>query len=184
MVFYIIIFFWAVLGVYWFFSIKGNKKAKFSKPNFVAGWTPRLILIAVIILLWASPFFAAKIFTFNIDIKIIGAIICVAGISFAIWARHSLGKNWSEVAQIKESHELITSGPYSIVRHPIYTGIIFALLGSFIADGTLHFLILFVLVTFGMYMRTRVEEKLMTEEFKEEYLEYKKRTKLLIPWIL
>jgi protein-S-isoprenylcysteine O-methyltransferase Ste14 len=108
--------------------------------------------------------------------------ICVLGLTFAVWARHTLGTNWSaDPVEIQESHELVTSGPYSWVRHPIYAGDILALIGTFLADGRLRVLILFVVVTIGMFIRSRMEDKLMAQQFPETYPEYKKRVKALIP---
>lgn len=77
----------------------------------------------------------------------------------------------------------MTAGPYRLVRHPIYGGIIMALLGTFIADGKFRTLLIFGVIALGMFWRTKLEEKLMRQQFPDKYPEYRKRTKSLIPYI-
>lgn len=178
----VIVILWLSLIFYWIVSARGNKKTKYKKTA-VSGWNFRGILIIIFILLWNIPYFSFKFFYPNTAVKIIGVLFCALGIAFAIWARHTLGKNWSSNLEIKEGHELIISGPYKLVRHPIYTGVIFALLGTFIEEASLRILILLVLIALGMYMRSKIEEGLMLKQFPEEYSGYKNKTKALIPWI-
>jgi len=111
----------------------------------------------------------------------VGAVLCVLGIGIAVWARVYLGRNWSPAPALKHGHELVTSGPYTLVRHPIYTGVILAVLGSTLASP--QWLIIFFLIT-GMFIwRVHVEEALMLKQFPNQYPEYKKRTWALIPYI-
>jgi protein-S-isoprenylcysteine O-methyltransferase len=111
----------------------------------------------------------------------IGSILCVAGIALAIWARLHLGRNWSPAPALKEGHELVTSGPYRLVRHPIYTGIITALFGS----GLVSIAALIALaVVGGMFIwRVGAEERLMLQQFPDAYPEYKRHTRALIPHV-
>ena len=112
----------------------------------------------------------------------IAAFISVLGIGFAISARYHLGRNWSGVPSVKEGHELVTSGPYKLVRHPIYTGILLAALGSALA-GSLIGLFVLVFGTIVFLRRIKREEKIMVELFPNEYPAYKVRTKKLIPYL-
>ena len=180
---YLIVIFWLVLIFYWIISAKGNKKTQRVEKTATSGWLPRSILIIIFAVLWLVPIFFIKIFLPGELAKIVGLIACGVGIFFAIWARRVLGRDWSAIMEIKEGHRLITDGPYKLVRHPIYTGVISALLGSFVEDGSAKVLIILVLVALGMYARTRIEERLMAIQFPDEYPQYKKRTKALIPWI-
>lgn len=127
--------------------------------------------------------FYYQIFKPYLFIQIIGLAICMLGLIFAFWGRKTLGKNWSAKIEIKEKHELITIGPYKLTRHPIYTGVITALIGTFLSISRINIFILLILITFGMVMRSISEEKLMMQEFSNKYSEYKKRTKFLIPGI-
>ncbi len=112
---------------------------------------------------------------------ITAAALCALGIGLAIWARVHLGRNWSAVPSIKEGHELVTSGPYAVIRHPIYTGILLSVLGSTIISPV--WLAIFA-VTVGMFLwRVHVEENLMMRQFPGQYPAYKKRTWALIPFV-
>lgn len=111
----------------------------------------------------------------------LGVVLTILGIAFAIWARAHLGRNWSPAPAIKENHELITSGPYATVRHPIYTGMLIAALGSGLVYAT--WFIMFVIALFVFLRRVRIEESFMMSQFPNQYPEYKKRTWALIPFI-
>ena len=113
-----------------------------------------------------------------------GAVITVAGLSFAIWARIILGTNWSRSVTIKQDHELITAGPYRLVRHPIYTGILTGFLGSAAATGQLRGLLAFALVFLALWYKLRLEESWMRSQFGDVYTNYSRRTAALVPWVL
>ena len=100
-----------------------------------------------------------------------------------LWARKTLDRNWSANIVLKDSHELITSGPYKFVRHPIYTGISLMVLGVVLYVNTLAFTIFFILFFFGAYYKAKKEEKLLISHFGEKYINYKKEVKALIPYI-
>jgi len=111
----------------------------------------------------------------------IGTVLTLAGIAFAVWSRFFLGGNWSAAATLKQNHELIRSGPYAIVRHPIYSGFLLAMLGTAITLGELRGLIAVVLATVGRRLKSLTEESLMTEQFGAQYIQYKDDVKALIP---
>jgi protein-S-isoprenylcysteine O-methyltransferase Ste14 len=113
-----------------------------------------------------------------------GVALCVGGLLFCIWARFTLGRNWSGVVTFKGGHELITRGPYAIVRHPIYTGILIMLLGTVIAFGRVAGIIALPLVFWALWIKLRYEENLMREKFPEEYANYSRHVKRLIPGVL
>jgi protein-S-isoprenylcysteine O-methyltransferase Ste14 len=112
----------------------------------------------------------------------VGIIMTAAGMVLLVWARQTLGSNWSQTVSAKEGHELITSGPYRYVRHPMYTGGLIGCLGSAVVAGG-GFVFLFVLLTPLFLWRTGAEDRLMAQQFPNEYPEYKKRTKALIPFV-
>jgi len=113
----------------------------------------------------------------------IGVALCAAGVGLAIWARVHLGRNWGMPASRKEDPELVTTGPYAVIRHPIYAGILLAMVGSAIGDRVYWLL---PLILFGAYFiySARREEKMMTEQFPDQYLAYMQRTKMLLPFVL
>ena len=112
----------------------------------------------------------------------IGVAVLTAGLLFAVWARVHLGRNWSGVVTVKEGHELIRSGPYAYVRHPIYTGLIAAVLGTAIASGTLRAAVGFVVISASLVMKLRREELFMRQTFPGEYERYSAQVPALIPF--
>ena len=102
--------------------------------------------------------------------------------AFLVWARQHLGRNWSQTVSTKEGQELVTSGPYRYVRHPMYTGGLIACIGSAIVAGGAW---IFLLVILGAIFLWRVgaEDRLMAQQFPTEYPDYKKQTKALIPFV-
>ena len=112
-----------------------------------------------------------------------GLILTVMGIAFAIWARVHLGRNWSGTVTIKQDHRLIRTGPYAIVRHPIYAGLVLAMLGTAFATGEVGGLVAVGLALIAMILKFRLEEGFMKEQFGSEYEQYKKNVKALIPFV-
>ena len=114
----------------------------------------------------------------------IGAALCIAGLIVCVWARFTLGRNWSGVVTLKGEHELITSGPYAFVRHPIYTGILTMFVATAIVVGHVAGIIWVPLVFVSFWIKLRYEEKLMLEKFPDEYAAYQQRVKRLIPFVV
>jgi protein-S-isoprenylcysteine O-methyltransferase Ste14 len=112
------------------------------------------------------------------------AALTAAGLLFTVWARVHLGRNWSGTITVKEEHALITSGPYAVVRHPIYTGLLTALLASALAVGNWRAMIGFVIAFAALWRKLRLEESWMQETFGDSYVAYKARVRALIPYIL
>lgn len=105
------------------------------------------------------------------------------GLAFAVWARLSIGRNWSGYIELKEGHQLIRSGPYAIVRHPIYSGFMLATLGTAIAFGDWSGLVAFVLIVGAWGYKATLEENALIEKFGSEYEEYRRRVKQLVPFV-
>ena len=110
-------------------------------------------------------------------------VITAAGLAFAFWARVHLGQNWSSAVSIKEQHQLIRSGPYRFVRHPIYAGMILAMLGTALANGKVRGALGVLLVWFGFLVKSRMEEQFMTRTFGPDYDDYRRTTGALFPRI-
>lgn len=113
-----------------------------------------------------------------------GVVLTAAGIGFAIWARFTLGRNWSGTVTLKQDHELIRHGPYRIVRHPIYSGMLLALLGTAIGYGKVPGLIGVAIAFLGFWIKWRIEEQFMIEQFGAQYIQYRREVKAVIPGVL
>ena len=114
----------------------------------------------------------------------LGAALMITGLLFAVWAREHLGRNWSRSVTIKQDHEPITSGPYAVVRHPIYTGILTGFLGTAIALSQVRGFIAFVLIFLVFWIKLRMEEQWMRSQFGETYATYAHQTAALVPYLL
>ena len=112
------------------------------------------------------------------------AALCLIGLAFAVWARVTLGRNWSGVVTLKEGHELIERGPYRFVRHPIYTGILTMFFATALALGHLAGFAATLLMFASFWIKLRDEEKLMLQQFPGQYAAYRRRTRRIIPFVL
>jgi protein-S-isoprenylcysteine O-methyltransferase Ste14 len=112
-----------------------------------------------------------------------GVALVMIGLGFAAWARFHLGRLWSSRVTLKEHHTIVRTGPYAIVRHPIYTGLVIALLGTALTQITVAALFGMVLLIVGLIFKLRQEEQLLTEHFGAAYADYRKEVRGLIPYI-
>jgi protein-S-isoprenylcysteine O-methyltransferase Ste14 len=119
----------------------------------------------------------------SVPLEVIGTILFASGLGLAIWARVYLGRNWGMPMTEKAEPELVTSGPYKFVRHPIYSGILLALVGTALATN-LYWLIAVCIVGAYFVYSASVEERIMTSSFPATYPSYRERTKMLIPFVL
>ena len=180
---------WLMLLSYWFISGLNTKKVKNQEPvfkRFLQYWLP--LIIAVLLLgpgEWFGHSLLRESFVPHDDFTgTIGLLLCVTGAFIACWARYKLGKNWSLSIQKKENHELIKNGIYTIVRHPIYTGLLILFIGNTLIVGDYRGILAVIIVFISFWFKLIKEEKLLTETFGNQYLAYKKRTKALIPFVL
>jgi protein-S-isoprenylcysteine O-methyltransferase Ste14 len=113
-----------------------------------------------------------------------GSALTAGGLLFAVWARRQLGGNWSGTVTIKQDHELITSGPYGIVRHPIYTGLLLAFAGSALARGDGCGVLALMLAFWALWRKLRLEERWLRDEFGDSFQVYRRRVAALVPFLL
>jgi protein-S-isoprenylcysteine O-methyltransferase Ste14 len=113
----------------------------------------------------------------------LGALLTAAGLLFAVWARRHLGRNWSATVTVKQDHALVESGPYALVRHPIYTGLLLALIGSALALGEWRGVLAVLIVLWAFWRKLQLEELWMVEQFGERYQAYRRRVRALIPFL-
>jgi protein-S-isoprenylcysteine O-methyltransferase Ste14 len=114
----------------------------------------------------------------------LGVALVACGLAFAIWARQHLGGNWSGTVALKSGHTLIRSGPYALVRHPIYSGLLLAILGSVVRIGEWRTLIGFALALFAIMNRVKAEDALMQQAFGAQYRDYWRGTPALLPFLM
>jgi protein-S-isoprenylcysteine O-methyltransferase Ste14 len=112
-----------------------------------------------------------------------GVAIVAFGLGFSVWARVVLGGNWSATVTLKQDHEMVRTGPYRYLRHPIYTGLLLALAGSALALGEWRGVLAVAIAAAALWRKLRLEERWLTEEFGSHYAEYRRATWALIPFV-
>ena len=175
---------WLVFLVYWFVAaFRVNRMRQRERP---ARRIFYLLLIAISLVLFnADPRYFGPLNGRFVHrgfwVALAGMMLTVAGIAFAIWARNHIGRFWSGSVAIREDHRLIRSGPYSRIRHPIYTGVLVALAGTTLAVGNYRALLAFVLVLVSLIYKARLEEALLTREFGPAFDDHRRHTGFFLP---
>lgn len=183
------IYLWLALTAVWLGFAPLAKRAVYRQPA-----SSRLAHIAPVglglYLVFGSLPFTAEIvqlnraaFTVSFAIAVAGFIVTLCGLAFSIWARIVLDGNWSGPATLKQGHTLVRSGPYRITRHPIYTGLLVGLLGTAIEHGLVRSFLGVLLCALGLFLKIRMEEKLMVQRFGEDYLRYRREVPTLAPFL-
>ena len=182
----LVLWLWWAWAVYWVLSALRNKatRRRESPGSRLAHLVP--LAIGGALIAWPNPAWSAlawRLWPQSPAAYRIGVSLVIAGLAFAIWARVHLGSNWSGTVTIKQGHELIRSGPYAWVRHPIYTGLITALLGTTIASGTVHAAIGLAIIVESLLRKSRTEEEFMRATFPDEYQRYSAQVPALVPFV-
>lgn len=175
---------WILFGLYWLVSALKLKRTK-KRETWVERLGYVLPLIVAFCLLsrqdlrigWLDIRFLPDTLT----TAWIGVFLTAAGVAIAFWARWHLGTNWSGVVTLKEGHELIRTGPYRAIRHPIYTGILLAMLGTAVAIGEVRGVVAVVITWLSFYQKARREESFLSEEFGPSFVEHCKHTGMFLP---
>jgi protein-S-isoprenylcysteine O-methyltransferase Ste14 len=171
---------WVAFGLYWLAASVGVKAGQTRWTRFAG---IRLAIILIVLFLLRVKGFKTHATTNNPWLEGIGLAVFLLGLALAVWARVYLGRNWGMPMTQKVDPELVTSGPYRRVRHPIYSGIILAMIGTTIAVS-LYWLVAVVVLGGSFIYSATVEERYLAERFPDSYPEYKRSTKMLIPFIL
>ncbi|HSZ42754.1 MAG TPA: isoprenylcysteine carboxylmethyltransferase family protein [Trebonia sp.] len=173
---------WIVFWAYWLIAALGVKRGQGQYVRFA---TARLAIVLIVVILLRLGVFRAHgsaADNHNLAVAGVGLALFVLGLALAVWARLYLGRNWGMPMTQKAEPELVRTGPYRHVRHPIYSGIILAMVGTAVA---ISFTWLIAVIALGGYFvySAHVEERNMTRLFPDTYPEYKHSTKMLIPFV-
>ncbi len=178
---------WIIFLAYWLISALRLKAVKTQESTGSRIMYQVPLLAAWILLFTRSSLWGVlgrRFFPQSPPVAVIGLILAALGIAFAFWARYTLGQNWSSNVTIKVEHELIRSGPYAYVRHPIYTGILLALIGTALAIAEWRAVIAVTLAWVSFYTKARVEEKMLAQEFGAAFVEHRQHTGFFLPRLI
>ena len=177
---------WMIFGAVWLIAAVWTKRSVYRESGL-----QRLRYITPI-LIGSFLLFRGNRMIYPLNTRVIpstdwillaAVILCIAGLAFCLWARFTLGRNWSGTITLKEEHELIVRGPYRIVRHPIYTGLLAMFTATVVVQGRLAGIIGAVLVFVSFWIKLSDEEKVMLKQFPDQYAAYRQRVKRIIPFV-
>ena len=175
---------WAIFALYWLVSALNRKKTK-RRESVVQRLLYMLPLLAAFYVLYNGDLLQGWLGTRFLPhtelVQWLGVVIAAAGMAIACWARLHLGSNWSGVVTLKEGHELIRTGPYRTIRHPIYTGILLAFFGNVIQLGQVRGLIGLAVIWLSFYIKARREESFLVQEFGPKFDEHVQHTGMFLP---
>ena len=170
---------WIGFWAYWFIASATAKSGTTRWQGFVG---VRLALIMIALVLVHTRTFRGYRVTDKPALWAVGLLLWALGLGLAVWARLYIGRNWGTPMSRKDDPELVTNGPYALVRHPIYSGIILALIGTSLAISVYWLVAVVLLGSYFIYSATK-EEQYMTTVFPDSYPDYKRSSKMLIPFV-
>ncbi len=179
-------FAWITIGAVWLIASLQTKRAVLIQSMGSRAVQALLTVLAYFLLFsdeTAIGLLGYRLLPPSLEWAWIGAGLVFAGLLFALWARFFLGANWSSRVTVKQNHELVRSGPYGLVRHPIYSGFLLAILGTALAFGEVRSFLAVVFAFAGFKLKSLTEEQFMLGQFGEAYAQYKRDVKSLIPLI-
>jgi protein-S-isoprenylcysteine O-methyltransferase Ste14 len=175
---------WVAWGVYWLIMAFTTKRTV--EREGVISY--RLVAAILIIGLLAGAHLLnvstdTQLWHTSTALGVLTDLIVLAGLAFTVWARITLGRNWSSEVTFKEGHELVQSGPYALARHPIYTGLLLMGLGTAVNYGRLIGFLVLVTVCGALLWKVRQEERIMSRHFPSAYADYRTRVHAIIPFV-
>jgi protein-S-isoprenylcysteine O-methyltransferase Ste14 len=175
---------WVSVVLYWKISSRAVKSA-LEKQDFNDRFARMPVWLGFVLFLiaWVYPV-GPVLMRRTVFSDWVAVAICALGAFVAIWSRKTLGAEWSQDVELKKGHKLVERGPYSLMRHPIYTAHLLLGLGTAIGSG--RFVAFAGLASFvvGFWIKLKQEEHLLLRSFPNEYPAYKARVKALIPYVI
>ena len=182
-----IIYLWYAIGIVWLAWALFAKKAVRSQTP-LSRFAHILVFGAIYYVLYWTPVgdgpLGQRVIPDTLACAEVGLALTALGVLFAVWARIVIGGNWSAAVTIKQDHELVRRGPYALVRHPIYTGVLTSILGTVIAFGELRGFVVLVVAIVAYWLKIRTEERFLEDQFGTAYSAYKHDVRALIPFVL
>jgi protein-S-isoprenylcysteine O-methyltransferase Ste14 len=170
---------WAAFWIYWLAAAFSMKKGRVPWSRELG---IRVVIAILVLLLIRFRIFHGNVLNTDWWRAGLGTVLFVLGLGFAVWARVQLGRNWGTPMTQKNDPELVTSGPYRLVRHPIYSGILTAGVGTSVALSWQWLVPVLLAGAYFLYSAI-VEERFLKEHFPDTYGAYKNSTKMLVPFI-
>ncbi len=174
---------WIAFIAYWSAAAKNSRAAKSSESRRSRSVHELLLNVGLLLLFLPVPGLAGNFLPHARSLTLTGLCVQAAFFLLAWWSRRHLGRNWSTKVRIAEGHELVRSGPYRLVRHPIYTAMLGMSLGTTIVSSRYHSLLGLLVIAIAYWRKIRIEEAALGEAFGAEYDEYRRKSWALVPVI-
>ena len=176
---------WLAWGLFWMAAALSTKPTRWRESIGSRALHVIPLLLCAALLAeprWLPPILTGRVVSAGRLLPVLGALLVAAGLALAAWARVHLGRNWSGTVTVKQDHALVRTGPYRVVRHPIYTGLLLALIGTAVAIGAWRGVLGVACALFGFLWKIHVEESRMRQTFAG-YDYYRRQTAALIPLV-
>lgn len=179
---------WLVFWLYWIIEAVRTTRKNPYKSRGTTGWYLVFVMVAAVVSVWLRHTKSVHLnlssyAVTNTLLQAIGSVIFILGLGLAIWARVYLGGSWGMPVAQRQKNRLITNGPYKYIRHPIYSGLLFAILGTALVINLVWLVGLIAACAYLLYCSVK-EEELLTKQFPQDYPRYKAGSKMLIPFVL
>jgi len=175
---------WLIFAAYWFLGALRTSKTR--KRESLLSSLPRNAVLALGAVFLFGKWFSGSLLGRRFvpalpSIWAAGVLLTIAGLALAFWARYHLGRYWSGQITLKENHTLVCTGPYKYLRHPIYSGLLLAVVGTGLTVGLYRALLGVLLVTLGLWWKARQEDAWLARAFGEQFEQQRRRTGRLLP---
>ena len=174
---------WVLFSVYWSIASKNSAATQTSETSWSRQLHVVLVNGALLLLVLPIPGLTQRFLPERRWLVVAGLVIQAAFIAFAVWSRRHLGRNWSGEVRIATDHELVRSGPYRYIRHPIYTAVLGMYCGTALVSGQIHALVGLVVVTAAYWRKIGLEERALEARFGADHAAYRRGTWNLIPYV-
>lgn len=175
---------WVLFSLYWTIASRNSAETSHSESSLSTGFHQLVLGGAMLMLFIPLPeltgWFLPQSFHFLVAV---GAILQASFLLLAVWARRHLGRNWSAEVRIGVGHQLVRSGPYKFLRHPIYSAMLGMFLGTAIASSQYHALLGVAILILAYLRKSRMEDQILAQSFSKEYEDYRRDTWALMPFV-
>jgi protein-S-isoprenylcysteine O-methyltransferase Ste14 len=175
---------WIAFGLYWVFAARRVQAARTTESAAYRAFRFLVLTITFTLLFakWTAIGFLGRSFLSRAQpLEYIGFIAALAGLAIAIWARISLGRYWSDKIVLKVDHQLVRSGPYARMRHPIYSGVLLGVAGSALVVDEWRAVLAFLLLLTNYMVKAKREDKILAGAFAQDFIEHRRRAGFLLP---
>ena len=174
---------WLLWLAYWLVAAR-NSAPTLKSESLLTGVLYRGTTVIGVFLIFGFKWLKSQLWPVTVPVLCLGVIVVICGFSFAIWARRHLGRYWSARITLKQGHQVIESGPYRLVRHPIYSGLLLSMAGTVLTIGTVQSVCGYVVLLGALVFKLAAEERLLAANLGPSYQDYQKRVKALIPGLI